>query len=211
MGSLQCPFCFIHSLHVILYTFLCLFTCSTRTVGEEISQGPFVVGSLERVWETSTLMNADERAVVGAVSKMWVFRRAIVNGLEIQSSLYKKTTARNNFTVIFQRNGKNHYGSVLKYVKYAGKCTRISCAQLHGKCSCTLPLYYIALVKKMARHTCQLPSYQAMKVVRHLKRVSIADNIIAVPISSIKEKCKRIDIDEDTIYMCHIPNSFEKD
>lgn len=183
---------------------------STRTVGEEISQGTFVVGSLERVWETSTLMTVDERAIVGAVSKMWIFRRAIVNGLEFQSALYKKTTARNNFTVIFHRNGKNHYGSVLKYVKYAVKCTRMSCAQLHGRCSCTLPMYYIALVKKLARHTCQLPSYQGMQIVRHIKRVTLADDIIAVPISSIKEKCMRIDI-EDSIYMCHIPNSFEKD
>ncbi|KAJ7378978.1 hypothetical protein OS493_018772 [Desmophyllum pertusum] len=96
-------------------------------------------------------MTVDERAIVGAVSKMWIFRRAIVNGLEFQSALYKKNTARNNFTVIFHRNGKNHYGSVLKYVKYAVKCTRMSCAQLHGRCSCTLPMYYIALVKETGK------------------------------------------------------------
>lgn len=155
-------------------------------------------------------MNPEERAVVGAVAKMWVFRRAVINGLEFQSSLYKRSTARNNFTVIFERNGKNHYGSILKYVKYAPKCARMSCAQLHGKCLCNLPLYFVALLKKMARHTCQLPTYQGMKVVRHLKRVTIADNIIAVPVTSIKEKCMRIDVD-NSIYICHIPNSFEKD
>lgn len=44
-------------------------------------------------------------------------QRAIINGVEYQSSLYKRTTARNNFTVIFKDRGKSHYGSVLKFLK----------------------------------------------------------------------------------------------
>lgn len=180
-----------------------------RTVREEISQDNFVVGSLERVWETSSLVSAQEKEVVGAVSKMWVFKRAIINGVEYQSLLYKRTSSRNNFTVIFQRNGKKHYGSVMKFIKSEAKCTRMQCQ--HGNCSCSLPFRYIAIVKKLSKHPCQFPFYHGMQVIKHIKRVTIADHIIAVPISSIKEKCMRIDIDDTHVYVCHIPNSYEKD
>ena len=182
---------------------------STRTVGEEISHNTFVVGSLERVWGTSSLLSENEREVVGAVSKMWVFKRAIVSGVEYQSVLYKRTTSRNNCTVIFQRHGKNHYGSIEKFVKCVEKCTRMQC--LHEKCSCSLSVRYIAVVKKLSRHPCQFPIYHGMQVVKHILRVTITDRVLAVPISSIKEKCMRIDVDLTRVYVCHIPNSIEKD
>jgi len=47
-------------------------------------------------------MTVKERETVGAVSKMWIFRRAKLNGAEFQSSFYKRTTARNNFTVVYE-------------------------------------------------------------------------------------------------------------
>lgn len=74
-----------------------------RTVGEEILEGTFVVGSVKRVWATSNLLTEEERTVVGPVLRVWVFKRAIINGIEYQSSLYKRTTARNNFTVPFSK------------------------------------------------------------------------------------------------------------
>lgn len=180
-----------------------------RTVGEEIGHDTFVVGSLERVWETSSLLSENEREVVGAVSKMWVFKRAIVIGVEYQSFLYKRTTSRNNCTVIFQRHGKNHYGSIEKFVKCLEKCSRMQC--LHEKCSCSLSVRYIALVRKLSRHPCQFPVYHGMQVVKHILRVTITDRVLAVPISYIKEKCMRIDVDPTRVYVCHTPNSFEKD
>ena len=36
-------------------------------------------------------------------------------------------------------------------------------------------------------------------------------HVMAIQISSIKEKCMRIDVDVTHVYVCHIPNSFEKD
>ena len=189
--------------------FLIIAIFSTRTVGEEISHDTFFVGSLERVWGTSSLLSENERDVVGAVSKMWVFKRAIVSGVEYQSVLSKRTTSRNNCTVIFQRHGKNHYGSIEKFVKCVEKCTRMQC--LHEKCSCSLSVRYIAVVKKLSRHPCQFPIYHGMQVVKHILRVTITDRVLAVPISSIKEKCMRIDVDPTRLYVCDIPNSFEKD
>ena len=182
---------------------------STRTVGEEIGHDTFVVGSLERVWETWSLLSEKEREVVGAVSKMWVFKRAIVIGVEYQSFLYKRTTSRNNCTIIFQRHGKSHYGSIEKFVKCLEKCSRMQC--LHEKCSCSLSVRYIALVRKLSRHPCQFPVYHGMQVVKHILRVTITDRVLAVPISYIKEKCMRIDVDPTRVYVCHTPNSFEKD
>ena len=51
----------------VLTFFLIIAIFSTRTVGEEISHDTFVVGSLERVWGTSSLLSENEREVVGAV------------------------------------------------------------------------------------------------------------------------------------------------
>ena len=119
-------------------------------MGEEICGDIFEVGSLEHVWDTSSLVNQVERDVVGAVSKMWVFKRAILSGVEYQSSLYKRTTARNNSTIVFQRIGKSHYGSIVKFVKYEEKCTRMQCLQ--DKCLCSLSFHYLALVEKLSRH-----------------------------------------------------------
>ena len=39
----------------------------------------------------------------------------------------------------------------------------------------------------------------------------MADHPIAVPISSIKRKCMRDEVDAAHVYVCHLPNSFEKD
>lgn len=184
-----------------------------RTVGEQISEETFVIGSLERVWDTchspQSLLTAKEREIVGAASKMWVFGRARINGAEYQSSFYKRTKCRNNFTVVYERRGKCHYGSIEKFVKYQEKCTTVTC--LNSRCSCDLPLHYVALLKKMRKHPSQLPMYQGIEVIKHIRRVIVADNPIAVPLMSIKAKCMRIEVDTASVYVCHLPNYFEKD
>ena len=140
---------------------------------------------------------------------MWVFKRAIVSGVEYQSLLYRKTTSRDNCTITFQRKGKKHYGSIVKFVKCQEKCTRMEC--LHGKCSCSLSFHYIALVKKLKKHPAQFSNYHNLQVVKHIIRVTTADHVMAIPISSINKKCMRIDVDATHVYVCHMPNSFEKD
>ena len=82
---------------------------------------------------------------------------------------------------------------------------------LHEKCLCSLSVRYIAVVKKLSRHPCQFPIYHRMQVVKHIFRVTITDRVMALPISSIKEKCMRIEVDPTHVYVCHTPNSFEKD
>ena len=81
-----------------------------RTVGEQISEETFVIGSQERIWDTchspQSLLTAKEREIIGAASKKWVFGRARINGVEYQSSFYKRTKSRNNFTVKYERRGK---------------------------------------------------------------------------------------------------------
>ena len=164
---------------------------------------------MERVWDNSSLLTVKEREAVGAVSKMWIFRRAKLNGAEFQSSFYKRTTARNNFTVVYERHGKPYYGSIEKFVKYREKCTSMTC-QL-ADCSCDLSFHYVALLKKMKKHPCQLPLYEGIKVINHITRVTVADDPITVPISSVKRKCMRVEFDAAHVYVCHLPNSFEKD
>ena len=183
-----------------------------RTVGEQISEETFVIGSLERVWDTchsrQSLLTVKEREIIGAASKIWVFGRARINDAEYQSSFYKRTKARNNFTV-YERRGKSLYGSIEKFVKYQEKCTAMSC--LNSRCSCDLPFHYIVLLKKMRKHPSQLPMYKGIEVIKHIRRVIVADNPIAVPFTCIKAKCMTIDVDTASVYVCHLPNCFEKD
>jgi hypothetical protein len=63
----------------------------------------------------------------------------------------------------------------------------------------------------MRKHPSQLPLYEGIKVIKHITRVIVADNPIAVPISSVKRKCMRVEVDAAHVYVFHLPNSFEKD
>lgn len=133
----------------IVYTFLLLiffFLLCLRTIGEQIAEGTFVIGSLERVWDNSSLLTVKEREAVGAVSKIWIFRRAKLYGAEFQSSFYMRSTARNNFTIVYERNGKLHYGSIEKFAKYQAKCTTMSCQ--YKECSCELSLIMLLWLRK---------------------------------------------------------------
>ena len=195
----------------IIYTFLLIFFLCVclRTIGEQIAEGTFVIGSLERVWDNSSLLTVKEREALGAVSKIWIFRRAKLNGEEFQSSFYKRSTVRNNFTIVYERNGKLHYGSIEKFAKYQAKCTTMSCQ--YKECSCDLSFHYVALIKKIRKHPCQLPLYEGIKVINHITRVTVAENPIVIPMSSVKMKCMRVEFDAAHVYVCHLPNSFEKD
>lgn len=139
-----------------------VFAPSSQDCWEEISERSFVLGSVERVWATSNLLSQQERAVVEPVLRVWVFKRAIINCVEYQSSLYKRTTARNNFTVGFKDRGKSHYGSVLKFLECQAKCTSMQCST---ESSCSLFFFFIALVQKMRSHATQLPSYMGIHVI----------------------------------------------
>lgn len=119
----------------IVYTFLpIIFFLCLRTVGEQIAEGTFVIGSLERVWDNSSLLTVKEREAVGAVSKIWIFRRAKLYGAEFQSSFYKRSTARNNFTIVYERNGKLHYGSIknLQSIKQSAQLCPASIKSVHA-------------------------------------------------------------------------------
>ena len=63
----------------------------------------------------------------------------------------------------------------------------------------------------MRKHPSQLPKYQGIEVIKHTRRVIVADNPIVVPLMCIKAKCMRIEVDTGSVYVCHLPNCFEKD
>ena len=56
-----------------------------------------------------------------------------------------------------------------------------------------------------------MPVSNRMQVVKHMLRVTITHRVLVVPIASLNEKCMRIDVDPTRVYVCHVPNSFEKD
>lgn len=120
------------------------------TVREQIAQGTFVIGTLERVWENSSLQTVKEREAVGVVSGFFD-----VQNLMVQSSRVPFTSKLLQEIL--------HYGSIEKFVKYQAKCTSMSCQ--YGECSCYLSFHYVALLKKMRKHPSQLPLYEGIKVI----------------------------------------------
>ena len=84
-------------IHVSLYTCLSFYILNKDCRGRDITRY-FYCWIFGTSLGNINFNESEERAVVGAVAKMWVFRRAIINDLEFQSSLYKRSTARNNFT-----------------------------------------------------------------------------------------------------------------
>lgn len=80
----------------------------------------------------------------------------------------------------------------------------------HRSCACSLTFHSFAFVylrNYQSTHVSFDSFYHRMHVIKDIKRVSIADHIIAVPIYSIKEKCMRINIDGTHVFVCYIFNS----
>lgn len=79
-----------------------MFTDDFRLVKESIAETTQVVGSLERVWINSSLLNEGELATLPQhYGKMWVFRRCLINEVLFHSKSYKQVVARNYYTVEF--------------------------------------------------------------------------------------------------------------
>ena len=116
----------------------------------------------------------------------------------IQEASFKTKDPNNSDEVLFSNSNSNQQ-----------KCTSMSCQ--YEKCACNLSFHYVALMKNMRKHPRQLPLYQGMRVIKHMRRVSVADQLVAIPITFIKRKCMRIECGADKVFVCHLPNSFEKD
>ena len=92
----------------------CSFHLQFRSLKERINEKAHVLGSLERVWGGSTLLSEKQLAALPRhYSRMWVFRRCLVDGVLYHSSSYKHVVARNDCTVEFQdMEGRTSYGTV---------------------------------------------------------------------------------------------------
>lgn len=111
-------------------------------------------------------------------------------------------------SLLFMKDMENFIMDPLKSLWSIVKSALLWLATEFADCSCDLSFHYVALLKKMKKH----PLYEGIKVIKHITRVtSVANDPIAVPISSVKRKCMRIEFDAAHVYVCHLPNSFEKD
>lgn len=153
-----------------------------RSLKERINENAHVLGSLERVWSGSTLLSEKQLATLPRhYSRMWVFRRCLVDGVLYHSSSYKRVVARNDYTVEFQdMEGRTSYGTVETYVKVQEKCLKAMCSD--RKCYCTLASQYLAIVEVLQRDDGQLPKYRERTVVSHITRVKTSNRYIVVVI-----------------------------
>ena len=151
-----------------------------RSLKERISENAHVLGSLERVWSGSTLLSEKQLATLPRhYSRMWVFRRCLVDGVLYHSLSYKRVVARNDFTVEFQdMEGRTSYGTVETYVKVQEKCLKAMCSD--GKCCCTLASQYFAIVEVLQQDDEQLPKYRERTVVSHITRVKTSNRYMVV-------------------------------
>ena len=115
-----------------------IFTCCFRFPKESIAETAHVVGSLERVWGNSTLLNQEElMALPQHHEKMWVFRRCLVNGVLFHSKSYERVVARNDYTVESYHKDSTYYGLIHTYAKVEDKCASTVCNQIKS-CNCAL-------------------------------------------------------------------------
>ena len=131
------------------FLLLCV-SCCNRTRNDEIAPGIFAVGSLQRVWATSTLLTDDEKNAVKTTGinydKLWAFYRIEIGGRIYHSKNYLKATARNNFTVAFSNQvGIAEYGTIIKFVKLSGRCNNVRCRE--NKCTCSIPEWFFVLIQ----------------------------------------------------------------
>ena len=152
-----------------------IFTFCCRFPKESIAETAHVVGSLERVWGNSTLLNQEElMALPQHHGKMWVFRRCLVNGVLFHSKSYKRVVARNDYTVEFYHKDSTYYGLIHTYAKVEDKCASAVCNQLKS-CNCALAHEYYAILEVLDIDDDQLPKYRGMTVVDHITRVKASN------------------------------------
>ena len=112
---------------------------------------------------------------------------------------------------LFMKEIENFIMGLMKYLQSIKQSAQLAMSCQYKECSCDLSFHYVALIKKMRKHPYQLPLYEGIKVINHITRVTVADNPVAIPMSSVKMKCMRVEFDAALVYVCHLPNSFEKD
>lgn len=156
------------------------FYLSFRSLKEKINEKAHVLGSLERVWGGSTLLSEKQLATLPKLhSKMWVFRRCLMDGVLYHSKSYKRVVARNDYTVEFQDlEGNKSFGTVHTYVKVQEKC--LKAMGWEKKCCCNLASQYFAIVEVLERDDQQLPKYRERTVVSHITRVKRSNRYIVV-------------------------------
>ena len=137
-----------------------------------------MIGSLERVWSSSTVLTKEQLATLPKHhGKLWVFRRCMIGGVLFHSKSYKRVVARNDYTVQFRHLDTTYYGSIHTYAKVEEKCRRAVCS--HQKCcSCDLPCEYFAVVEVLERDDEQLPKYRDRTVVNHITRVKTSNRYL---------------------------------
>lgn len=137
-----------------------------------------MVGSLERVWKNSTLLDQEELAAMPQHhGKMWVFRRCIVNGILFHSRSYERVVARNDYTVECYHQDTIYYGSIHTYVKVEERCLNAMCNQMKT-CNCALACKYYAFLEVLEIDDEQLPKYRGRKVVDHIIRVKASNRCV---------------------------------
>jgi len=186
---------------------------SSRSKTEEIEPGVFVLGGLQKISnnQEQSIGKSELRALrreVPTWGKMWSFKRCQVNGVVYHSKVYKRVTARNNFTVSFTTDKQTGYGSILRYVKVEEKCHQAQCIDM--RCNCHLECSFFALLKILIVHQDQLPKLREKAVVGHIIRVEETSKIVAVPLQCIKEKFLLVSISSG-IFLCHLANRIERD
>lgn len=146
-----------------------------RSLKEKISEKAHVLGSLERVWGGSKLLDKKQlEALPRHHGKLWVFRRCLVDGILYHSKSYKRVVARNDFTVEFQDlEGNNNFGTIHTYAKVEEKCQQAICA--YQKCCCNLVSNYYGIIEVLERDSDQLPKYRGRTVVNHITRVKTSN------------------------------------
>lgn len=178
-----------------------------RKIQEEIEPGVYVLGGLTRVWANSSHLSEPEIAILskkGNCEKQWVFFRCQIDGVVYQCARYKRVTARNNFTVTFKLSDTLMYGFIKTYVKAAEGCKGVACTEKH--CQCENRASYWAIIEILDKHLEQ----PCIHAVKHIVRVKPTDRLVAVAISAIQEKCVCVNVSSGT-WVCHLPNSYERD
>ena len=166
-----------------------------------------MLGGLTRVWTNSSHLSEPEIAIIskkGSWEKQWVFFRCQVNGVVYQCAKYKRVTARNNFTVSFKMNDTLMYGFIKTYVKTAEGCKDVTCTEKN--CQCNDSASYWAIINILDKN----PEQPFIRVLKHIVRVKPTDRLVAVAINTIQEKCVCVDVSSGT-WVCHLPNSYERD
>ena len=180
---------------------------------EQIAENCYAIGTIKRATLTP-VEHAAVEAVVGHISTVHKFQRAVIHNHMVHCKEYKRMTRRNNYTIEYSQAGALSYGHVQFFARCFLTCPNpVFCS---ANCVCKVP-QHVAVIQKFRRNEDfiiardQHTNASLPHIIPVFKDETMSLHVISL--KQIVRLCFFIDCTHgnNTVFVGLFPNLYEKD